>query len=262
MCLFALFCYRVWIEVAEDKGFFMSKSVFLNKLDQEGWILAPGETEDALLARKALVEEMKAKEFAEDDTNQEGAWAITQELFEFCLKEVPIVYGKKSLLPWQGAALWSYSVKKGENFPVLQIRNTSLYNQKEMLAHEMVHAARFAFKEPLFEEIFAYKTSKNRLRRFLGPLCIFSFESFLLVSSPWLGFLGNIFFNKEIFFWLPLFFLALLFIRLFILQSLLQIAEKRLRSRGEKNPLAKLFRMSDRGIIRLVFSKDHENIEK
>ena len=44
------------------------------------------------------------------------------------------------------------------------------YSRDELIAHEAVHAARGAFEELTFEEVFAYFTSEKKWRRVLGPM--------------------------------------------------------------------------------------------
>ncbi len=82
-----------------------------------------------------------------------------------------ITYDKKGLFFWEGAAFFSEGFSgKIQLQPALKKGTFLGYKQEEILAHEMVHAARLGIDEGPFEEILAYKTSKNSFRKFLGPL--------------------------------------------------------------------------------------------
>ncbi len=74
---------------------------------------------------------------------------------------------------WEGAATWIEENGDGSRSYQIQLKDswlTRLYPKEEIIAHEMVHAARLMFDESRFEEILAYQTSKNRFRRYFGPI--------------------------------------------------------------------------------------------
>jgi hypothetical protein len=233
----------------------MQKNHSLSDLDRAGWLLAPGETKDSLLQRKKILDDVQINESLLDleDPDRKGAEELTEALFCFRLQNIPVMCSKKDLFPWQGAVLWTYFTEEGEGFPVLQVRKTFLCSQKELIAHEMVHAARFAFKEPWFEEVLAYRTSKNFLRKFFGPLCFFSIESTVLMLSSWIGFAGWLIWEKGFFIVAPILIFCLLLLRLFAIQFLFYRAEKKLKKRGDPSPLATLLRLSDREIVRCAW---------
>lgn len=90
--------------------------------------------------------------------------------FGFSVKSLPIFCSRKRLSLWQGASTWIFEDEFGFKLPLIQLKKTRFCSKEELLAHELVHFARVAYDEPKYEEIFAYMTSKNKLRRILGPL--------------------------------------------------------------------------------------------
>ena len=114
---------------------------------------------------------------------------------------VSVAYGKEGLSFWEGGATWI-----DKDSVHIQIKKKSLlglYSQQEILDHELSHAARSSFDEPIFEEFFAYKTSKKRWRRFLGPIFRTPWESYLFLGTLFLSLWGG--------FWMLPFFGLLLF---------------------------------------------------
>ncbi len=113
-----------------------------------------------------------------------------RELFGLSPDWVEITRGRKGLMPWEGAATW---IEEGPKGCICSIQiNTSwasrLYPQEELIAHEMVHALRCTLDENRFEEILAYRTSRNRFRRYFGPLFSHPGESktfMLLLLGSW-----------------------------------------------------------------------------
>jgi hypothetical protein len=78
----------------------------------------------------------------------------------------------KGLSFFQAACCWIYSTNQGYNFALIQLKKNKLFylNQDEIFEHEKVHALRAGLTDQKYEEILAFTTSHNRLRRFLGPL--------------------------------------------------------------------------------------------
>ncbi|MBS0627650.1 MAG: hypothetical protein JSS09_05505, partial [Verrucomicrobia bacterium] len=187
---------------------------------------------------------------------------LTQKLYEFRLNDIEVIYSKKSIYPWQGALLWSYEKKGDEPFPVIQIRKKGILNEEEILAHELVHAARFAFKEPFFEEMLAYQTSSNKFYKILGPLFLFQIEPLLFLLLSFISFLGVIYLEKLYLLWLPLLAFAILCLRLTLLHSLFFLARKNLKKEGALNPLAVLLRLSDREIIQSALFSPKKILQK
>jgi hypothetical protein len=137
-----------------------------------------------------------------------------------------------------------------------------VYSRKELLAHEMTHAAHQAFNEWQFEEYFAYQTASSPLRRFFGGCFIHKFDS--------LGFLGpilllpvvqllNIFQIAALpvmYFWLlAAVYPAFLTVRTTLINCTARRAIKFLRSKNAPRPEAAIFRMSVKEIKMLAAGK-------
>ena len=86
----------------------------------------------------------------------------------------------KGLPFWEPAATWMLE-QDNIIIPLLQIKNRHKKIHAEILKHEVVHIARSAFKEPIYEEFLAYATSQSKWRRFFGPIFRSSKESLLFV---------------------------------------------------------------------------------
>ncbi len=219
------------------------------ELNHQGWILSPNETKKQLLSRKATCE----KENTQNILLNSKAHDLTEKLYQFRLETIQVLYSKESIFPWQGALLWSYQRKGEESFPVIQIRKKGLFNESEILAHELVHAARFAFKEPFFEEMLAYQTSSKKLYRLFGPLFIFEKEPLFYLLLSFASFLSVIFFENLYLLWIPSLTLSVLLLRLAFLHTIFYLAKRRIKQAGAPNPLAILLRLSDKEIFQAAF---------
>lgn len=217
-----------------------------------GCILAPFETKEDFLKRRRVWEEIS-------ETKQKGLSLPLYDLYDI---EALIVYSRKSLLPWQGAVLWECFTETGETYPSIQLRKNLAHrclgrcSEEEVLSHELVHAVRFAFKEPLFEEMFAYKTSKSAMRRFFGPLFLWPFESalFAIVSglAPFFSFFIEPFWTVCLLTGIFSFF----FLRLLLLHLIFSLCASKLKKVGipSKDSLAVMIRLSDLEILKTAFS--------
>ena len=153
----------------------------LKQLTQLGILASPGESEEAYYKR---VERFQGKKTA-------GISSKYSELvFGFTPSWVEVSYSKDSLRLWEGG----YFCYDGDQcelvlHPALKNKDSlwGLYSKHEIISHEMVHAMRAPFDEPIFEEHLAYMTSKSTLRAFLGPLFRTPRESFLFLSFTLLG---------------------------------------------------------------------------
>lgn len=182
---------------------------------ERGLIPGPGEDERTFLER---VTQLTVQ--PNQGTSVQEAYLITRRLFGFSVDWVPIFYSNERLPFWEGAATWigqRPSIQLRENFKKGRYLG---YRCEEVLAHEAVHAARVAFEEPRFEEVLAYRTSKSRLRRWIGPLFRKSWESIAFMSSLIPAFFG--------YFWIPLGVLGWLSLRLAWAQWTLQRCLKKL----------------------------------
>jgi hypothetical protein len=221
--------------------------------------LAPHENLEAFLERKKLLNQI-------DLPKEKNLSVPLYDLYEL---EAFVIHSNEDLLPWQGAVLWEYTGQDGEKYPVIQLRKSfsilhwMAYRQEELLAHELVHAVRFAFKEPIFEEMFAYQTSSNRFRRFFGPLFMYPFESAVFAAicllAPLIPLVIDSFLGVGIL--LSTFFLFIS--RLLVLRLLFSLCRKKLGKIGvlPSFTLAVMVRLSDREIIETALRSTKKTLE-
>lgn len=222
----------------------------------EGWLWAPKESFDEFLLRR---ENCLSIEFPDKKEISSPLWDIQSGKF-CCIED------NASLWPWQGAVLWEYQ-DQGIKYPVIQIRKTipnfwkGSYTKQELIEHELVHALRFAYKEPFFEEVLAYRTSFKRWRRFLGPLFIYPWEATLLLSVS----LGSIFVSliqgSLLGVWIVLGLSVIFFLRLLVLQALFALCKRNLEKVGcgSQHSLPVMLRLSDREILTIALGSPLKN---
>jgi hypothetical protein len=167
---------------------------------------------------------------------------------------VEITYSNRGLPFWQGAV----TTIEGSGIS-LQFRSAfekgsylGLYSRDEVAMHEAVHAIRMAFHEPKFEELLAYRTSKNRMRRFLGPIFFRSWESGFFSATLLLAALLQ--------FWLPVAMAIPALIAVYGIVRLLR-AQRILAQCLQRVPFALAVRLTDREIIEFSRST-HAEIER
>jgi hypothetical protein len=150
-------------------------------LARDGWVPAPGESEEDFLIRIAQGKKTPLHFepiFERESLLQQGSF-ITESIFGFGIDWVGVVFSNRKLSLFEGAAAWIFEEKEGgtkEAF--LQLRKGlrgkkhlfGYYPLEELIAHELVHVARMSFEEPLFEEMLAYETSTSLFRKAFGPL--------------------------------------------------------------------------------------------
>jgi len=164
-------------------------------LIKEGFFPGPLEDESTFIQRVVATKKLTglSSQDAVPEKIIEDASSLTQLLFDFSGKQIPCFFQDKDLALWEGAALWIEDVD-GISIPRIQLKHSFrkgsylLYKVDEVLAHEMLHAARIAYHEPKYEEILAYQTSKNSVRRLLGPLFQDPKESYLFILLLLTGF--------------------------------------------------------------------------
>jgi hypothetical protein len=193
-----------------------------------------------------------------------------QEIFDASPDWVMIEETRKGLLPWEGAASWIEDHGDGVRSVSIQIKSSyvsRLYPKDEILSHELVHAMRLMFEENRFEEILAYRTSKNRFRRFFGPLfsrprettafVVWTFFSWLLYCSEALF---DFSFGGEYLIWTPLLGLSGMVWRLIGSQKIFNLALQHLSQaiRESSKALAVALRLSDREIGQFAKSSPDE----
>jgi hypothetical protein len=223
-------------------------------LNKRGLIPGPEETDQEFFAR------VHAENPSQPDLLTQEEWqethALTQELFDFSADWVKAFYSKKSLPFWQGAATWLSTppliqlhpyFKKGTFFKI--------YNRKEVLAHEAVHAMRTPLQSSAFEEFFAYKTSSSSWRRWLGPIFRTSLEGTLFISLLAISMIASFFFAPLLF--VPWLALSLGIFRLKNSHKLLLKCENKLKNLVS-NPVFLLVRLTDQEIKRFFKSSPNE----
>ena len=225
----------------------------LLKLNARGLIPGPQESEQEFLLRLKKLEAVGVEGTPVSQADWEEAHAVIGPLYGIRPDWIKAYYSNRKLPFWQAAATWIE-----ESIPSVQLKTPfqkgsyyKLYARKEVLAHEAVHAARTAFNEPRFEEIFAYRTSTSFLPRWIGPLFRHSWESYaLMVLLPLLA---------TPLFSLPLLAIALGSLRLAHAHWHLFCCVQRLK-RLVDNPDAFLLRLTDKEI--LMFARMSEEAIK
>ncbi|MCX6990520.1 MAG: hypothetical protein NTX49_05595 [Chlamydiae bacterium] len=244
----------------------------LKKLLSQGLWPGPMEADEQFEKRVSLYFKVTAIDSDKDSSSaRKKAHSITISLFGFSSDTLPITYSNKDLTFWEGAALFI----EEENdicHPHIQLRKGFLkgsylcYKVEEVLSHEMFHAARIEYKEPKYEEIFAYKTSKIPIRRYLGPLFQSPKESYLFVILLMLALIfemGSTFVSTSMYLpWmvLPFLFIGLLWGRLYFRHRTLSKAACNIRSciKDPSLTVACLARLKDSEIDLFAVSSPRE----
>lgn len=163
------------------------------RYNSEGFIPGEAENETAFLRRisycKALKDNFEAvteitlsseekKEMRSCEALNE-AFPHTEELWGIRPTWVPLLFSNRGLALWHGGCAWIFQAN--EEAPLtafLQLQERfahaktlyGIYGRSELIAHELSHVARLQYQDEKFEEIFAYQSSRSRLRRWLGPI--------------------------------------------------------------------------------------------
>ncbi|MES2344404.1 MAG: hypothetical protein V4494_00495, partial [Chlamydiota bacterium] len=223
-----------------------------------GLIPGPSESRESFFERVDRVQSNLSKNNVSSE-DWLPAKKITQSLFGFSPDWVQAQYSNKNLLPWEGAAVWvgfSFNIQLREKFR--KGSYLGIYQRNEVLAHEAVHAARMAFEEPCFEEVFAYLTSSNRWRKISGPFFRSPKETLFFVLMLGFSLLGIIFFN-DLFGFLPLVILFLGVLRLVGIRRIFSRAFQKCKKIINGNPYAFLLHLTDKEIF-LFAEASQENI--
>lgn len=165
----------------------------LKELNYRGFIPGPLEKQEDFLNRVVASEtlfleplhffsEEERKNFSLRSKVKKPRWSWSRStllhLFDFSPDALFAFFDNHSLPFFQGGATWILEKEQGRiRVPLIQVRSSlekkalfNLYTLEEILSHEAAHAARIAFDEEKYEEIFAYLTSSSFLRRIIGPL--------------------------------------------------------------------------------------------
>lgn len=209
-------------------------------LNQRGLIPGPHESESQFLRRVECCPSSSC-------LTTVAALYRVREIFHCRPDWVEVSVHSKGLHFWEGAATWIEEDPGGVRRCHIVVKNSflsRLYPKEEIIAHEMVHAIRIMFDESRFEEILAYRTSRNAFRRYWGPVCGGSKETAVFLTSLivwWCSWMAEIFLDIEagsrFFVFLPCMVLAWGIIRLIRSQRLfttaLELLEKAVGKPGK-----------------------------
>lgn len=86
------------------------------------------------------------------------------------LEGISLYYSTKGLYPWEAGAAWGPVIRIHPRFKKKSAWLWGLYERDEIIAHELVHAARHQIEGDQFEEMLAFLTAKSLFRQAIGPL--------------------------------------------------------------------------------------------
>ncbi|GAB4189636.1 MAG: hypothetical protein Tsb0015_10420 [Simkaniaceae bacterium] len=240
-------------------------AAFLKELNEQGFLAGPNETKENFLTRIKAASAMNPKQIFPkwkdiiplDPQNHQNdiahAIARTRSVFGISSPWLPGFFSNKKLPFWLGGVTWLVQEKAG-SLPILQLRKeffrkkrSKLYSFTEIYAHELVHAARAAFNEPKFEEIFAYRTSSQSFRRNLGAIFQRPFESAVFLAVLFSGIFFRAYSLLSIF--LPIGLGAYFLLRLIYYRRLLAKCLNKLSQVFLEDPFWIALRLTDREII-------------
>ena len=202
----------------------------------------------------------KRVELSKEGTSFHQAMVLVQSLFDVCPSWVRVEFTDQLHL-WEAAATY-IKEDQGVFTPIVQMKKKGIpfwCSQEEILAHELVHAMRIAFRENFFEEVLAYKTSRNWFRRYFGPIFFHPMEViiflFLLVGI-WFYQLGSLFdYVPNLTLWVPFVVIGLLGLRLVMIQTIFSLCLKKIRKilKQPDKALGFALRLSDKEIMDFAF---------
>lgn len=259
----------------------------LRRLDRRGLIVAPGETAPEFAARLGKLEAALQKLEAElrssghcepapgitiDSANRisgtiiNEALQLTGKLYDVQPDWVPGFFAnEKNGALWGGCAL-SDPASKLTLFIIRKVfknkRRFLVYDRRELLAHELTHAAHQHVDEWLFEEYFAYRTAKSALRRFFGSCFIGKYDALLFLLPilllpvvQVLNLTGFVQLPVGVFWGIAAIYPCYLLHRCCRIDKVMRKARSFLHSSGIKNPDAVLFRLTVQEINFLAAGK-------
>lgn len=138
---------------------------------------------------------VRADEAIPQDIHREAA-AVTEELYGFQIDWVPGFFVNPSFsFLFGGCSFYYYP----DFFALFIIRKSfakkrkwMFYNRLELMSHELCHIARIAMNSVTYEETFAYQTSPNAFRRYIGGLFLRQWDSFIFLGSAFALLLAQI----------------------------------------------------------------------
>jgi len=197
----------------------------LVSLSRQGFWIGPDESKEQFLKRVKLTQESLKGSATSCRLLQSRIDHITDAKYDFIMKDIPWTFDNTGLSMWEGAALWIED-HSGISVPHVQLKTGFkkgkwlFYSIDEVVSHELFHAARVAYNEPKYEEILAYTSSNNFVRKTLGPIFQSPKESLffvcLLFFCLFLDIVLSIFYSFfSIFYSIPCLYLAYLSLRLY-----------------------------------------------
>ena len=200
---------------------------------------------------------------------------LTRKYYDFSINWVPGFFLSKSLgFLWGGCAI-SFPENQVSVFIIranfAEKKRWLFYRRDELLAHELCHVARMPVKDRTFEELFAYRLSPSRLRRYMGncfrhdyDAVLFIVPIFLLLAAQ----VSRLFFNLErkipiLPFWItaaayPLF----LLLRNHFNRNVFFRAKRNLEKVGISKPLPILFRAAVDELGKISELKNPDELKK
>ncbi len=173
-----------------------------------GLIPSQDENEEAFLARvhtclglKTLLKvegdqtlPFKPEIFETNEVNKvlDEAFVITRDLYDINPSWLPVFFSNYQLTPWHAGCAWIFQLQdESPRTAFLQLRKAfayrkqylKFYNRNELVAHESAHVGRMTFDQERFEELLAYRTSRSKITRWLGPIVQSAGESLLFMAT-------------------------------------------------------------------------------
>lgn len=151
----------------------LSSKEKLISLVKRGFIAGPDESEENFLSR--------IKEPSSIDPLADKSLEIFEKTFGIRPEGLSITFSKEGLRFWEGGY---FDGMKMVLHPRLKEKKRLFgYTLNEILVHELTHAVRAEFNEPIFEEIMAYQSSESSFRRFAGALFRSPKESMIFLTT-------------------------------------------------------------------------------
>jgi hypothetical protein len=199
----------------------------LLRYNQLGLIPSKDETEETFLARvhtcmglKALlkIDGDQALPFKAEipETNEilDEPFVITQNLYDINPLWLPVFFSNYQLTPWHGGCAWIFQLQdESPRTAFLQLRKAfayrkqylKFYDRNEIVAHECAHVGRMTFDQERFEELLAYRTSRSKFTRWLGPIVQSAGESLMFMATLLVLFVVDLYLilseSHEIYLW-------------------------------------------------------------
>lgn len=228
---------------------------FFSFTRKQGILSYPFESFASFKKRVGLLKENRQSFF--DKEKDKGMTKL--DFFDDPLQVNTLLFLKESskdLRFWEAAATWT--VEYNSTFlSYIQIKNKKRTSYEEIIRHEAIHEMRQGFKENIFEEFLAYRTSKNFFRRIFGPIFFSPKETMFFVIAFYIS-LAIFFFTEEKM-CLACFavVVVLLMVRLIVCHLIfLRCLKKLAKIFSWKEPLAIAVSLTDKEILAIACKKN------